>query len=372
MKERGNRFLKFFDRWVGPVVLWLIAFVRSERQPPAQMASVGLLKPAAIGDLVLVSALISDLRRWSPQLKIVLFVSSSNFEYAKLLQGVDHLVCLPMAQPMTAIKMIREYPVNLMIDFDSWPRITALLCALSRADWKLGFFTRKQFRHFAFDQTVEHSNEQHEIENYRSLLRSLNIPVGSPPQNLAQLKLDRTRRNQIAIHMYPGGTLSHLKEWPSQRWLELMMKIRQKAPSVHFVITGGPGDAARARRFLDRAERDLRDHCTICAGSSLKETIQDLVSCRALISVNTGIMHLGASLGVPTIGLHGPTNPKRWGPVGSPHQFVLSKHPGAACLNLGFEYDQSESVMLGIAVDDVQEALSKMIGPLETKEEITT
>lgn len=361
MRERGNPFLKFFDRWVGPLVIGVIAFLRSDRRPPAEITSIGLLKPAAIGDLILVSALISDLRRWNSKLKITLFVSGSNAELGKLLDGVDELVVLPMARPFAAVKLMRKHPVDLLLDCDSWPRITAILCALAPARWKMGFFTPGQYRHYAFDQSVEHSGDQHELDNYRRLLRALNIAATSSPQNFNRLQLDKAIRNQVAVHMFPGGTQSHLKEWPLNRWQELLLKLCQQDPEMRFILTGGPGDIGRAKNFLAASDPLLRDRCQVRAGVTLRQTMQDLSHSRALISVNTGIMHLAAALGVPCVALHGPTNPKRWGPVGPQHQSILSNHPKAGTLNLGFEYEDCEGVMSGISVDQVQASFLKLI-----------
>jgi heptosyltransferase I len=56
-----------------------------------------------------------------------------------------------------------------------------------------------------------------------------------------------------------------------------------------------------------------------------------------VVSVDTGIMHLAAALGVPVIGLHGPTSSKRWGPIGRNADAIDSPDPGAGYLYLGFE-----------------------------------
>ena len=52
------------------------------------------------------------------------------------------------------------------------------------------------------------------------------------------------------------------------------------------------------------------------------------------MSVNTGLTRLAGLLGVPTIGLHGPTNPKPWGPIGKTTAMVPRSAKGY--LNLNF------------------------------------
>ena len=81
----------------------------------------------------------------------------------------------------------------------------------------------------------------------------------------------------------------------------------------------------------------------------------------AVVSVNTGTMHLAALAGAPTVGLHGPTNPLRWGPVGR-HVRALLPHKGPyAYLNLGFEYPRPHTSCLdSLPVEDVVDALHSL------------
>ena len=72
-------------------------------------------------------------------------------------------------------------------------------------------------------------------------------------------------------------------------------------------------------------------------------------------------MHLAALAGAPTVGLHGPTNPLRWGPVGR-HVRALLPHKGPyAYLNLGFEYPRPFKPCLdSLPVEDVADALHSL------------
>jgi heptosyltransferase-3 len=80
-----------------------------------------------------------------------------------------------------------------------------------------------------------------------------------------------------------------------------------------------------------------------------------------VVSVNTGVMHLAATVGAPTIALNGPTSELRWGPVGRRAVSVNSALPGCGYLNLGFEYDQGRAdCMEGISVERVVETVQRL------------
>ncbi len=336
MRERGNPILRWFDSNVGPVLLALLAFRKWRRSRPTQIQTIGVLKPAALGDLILLSAVITDLKKWRADSRVILFVSASNAELGHLLADVDEVVELSMTRPWQAVRVLRQYALDILIDADAWPRISALLVALSRATWRLGFKTAGQRRHFAYDQTVEHRGDVHEIENYRSLLRALQIPAGLPPQNFAHLRLSPPAEPWIALHLWPGGTQSHLKEWPETSWIELMVQLHKTDSRLRFLLTGGRADREKNEMLAARLPNEIRSRTTNLGGLSLRETMTQLLQCGCVVAVNSGIMHLAAALGVPTVGLHGPTNPRRWGPIGPSCAAVVSKTPGAGQLHLGF------------------------------------
>lgn len=375
--DRGNSKLRGLDQNLGPILLRLIQFFRwsaailtlgqtSGKKRPLAPHRIGIIKAAALGDTILVSAIISDLRKAFPSSEIFLFVGETNAALARLLAEVDKVQVLPLRQPLGAVKMLREARVDWMIDTDSWPRLPALWTALSKAKWTIGFKTAGQKRHYAFDQVVEHDPHLHELENLRALIRAMYVPAGSPPQDLPGLTVQALKRPGlqdfmdwktddliVALHLWPGGTRSEVKEWPAKNWLNLMAEIAMDQ-RWKFVLTGGPDDHARNTDFLDLWPPEQRERCFNGAGLKLEETVALLRETEALISVNTGILHLAAAIGKPVLGLHGPTNPKRWGPVGEKHISVLSSHKQAAVLNLGFEYpNDAERIMPALRVGQV-------------------
>jgi heptosyltransferase III len=130
-------------------------------------------------------------------------------------------------------------------------------------------------------------------------------------------------------------------------------------PQRRFVITGSPQDESRCQvlrqMFLDR---DIP--ASIMVGrNGLSEIAHLLLNSELLISVNTGIMHLGAILGTRTIALNGPTAIHRWGALGR-NAINLSPSDGSGgFLDLGFEYrGHLENVMDRISVAQVMNAIA--------------
>jgi heptosyltransferase III len=96
----------------------------------------------------------------------------------------DDLVVVPIMQPLAAIQQVRTHPVDLLIDTSQWPRIGAVVAALSGARWTIGFETEGHHRHFSYDVTVKHSPKVHELENFRALMGPLGTEVQAMPQSI--------------------------------------------------------------------------------------------------------------------------------------------------------------------------------------------
>jgi ADP-heptose:LPS heptosyltransferase len=324
-----------------------------------EIRSVALVKTAAIGDTVLLSALVSDLKAWKPDLRIVLFAGESNAFYGRLLTGVDRVVELKLTKIWHCIRLLRSESFDVTIDVDSWPRISAVFAVLSSTDCVVGFKTFGQYRHFAENIQVTHQDDQHEIENDRALLRALDIPVGAPPQDLGRPWVVTSAKKTITFHLWPGGTLSHLREWPESNWQKLASELIRDG----FVIqmSGAPSEREKNAAFIRSLSPSDQGSVQNLAGQSFEMTLESLRTSRLLVSVNTGIMHVGAAMGVPTLGLHGPTNPLRWGPLGARSRSLLSRTPGSAQLNLGFEYVDRIERMAGLDVGDVTSAAQALL-----------
>jgi len=111
------------------------------------------------------------------------------------------------------------------------------------------------------------------------------------------------------IGLIAGSENNPAKRWPVSHWRAIIDML----PNVRFSLFGTLSD----RRITDEIAADFPpDHVENLAGrTDLLAFGRALQACHLLISNDTGGMHLANALGVPIIGLFGPTNPVRTGPV---------------------------------------------------------
>lgn len=331
--RRGNYFLRALDRTLGvPIVLGLSLLKQRRVALSSEPRRIGILLSAAIGDSVLFQSVVSDIRQKYPETEITVFVGCSNYEYAKEYFGVN-VIALNITSPWDALRtLLQQECFDIWIDTGQWQRITSIYSFFVKANWKIGFQTPGQGRHFVFDSTVRHNANIHELENFRELARQIGVEHFTNPI------LSRTSsaiEGRIVIHVFAGGSKPYLKQWPESYWVETINVLQ--ARGKHIILTGLLGDQPIAERITQQTSDPSR--VEVVAGKlSLKETIQILSSAECVVSVNTGILHIAAALGVRTIGLSGPTSVKRWGPIGPQAVGIQSPRQCSPCLNLGFDY----------------------------------
>lgn len=330
------------DRWIGVPALAALGITRPLfRRQISPPATIGLLKTAAIGDTVLMTGVISDLRRAFPESSIVLFAGPSNSPIAPLIAGLSRTISISPTSPASAVRAIREAAPDVLLDFGSWPRIDALLAALSGASRVIGFSSPGQHRHYAFDVVVPHTRAKHEIDNYRSIVRPLGIESTSLPSlsipssaALPEALAGELARPSLIFHTCSGGVRRELKEWPIERWIELG---RLAGPRFQVLFTGSPAD----RAVIEQIAPLIPGSLDLSGRLSLAQTALLIHRSACVVSVNTGVAHISAALQAPTVVLDGATTPARWGALGPRVVSISTPPPAGGFLHLGWETPDS-------------------------------
>jgi heptosyltransferase-3 len=362
---RGSRLLQTIDRYVGIGLLFLLGLFRRKRAQPADPSTVMLVCVGAVGDLLLsAGSAIEPIRRRFPRARLVLLTSRTNKGLAAMLADCDAIETLPLANPLRALACINKYDADIIIDYAQWPRISAVLIALSNAKFTVGFRTSGQYRHYCYDLVVDHSAAVHEFENFCNLLIAVGVPRPCPPE-LAPSARAKARIDALGLppfivcHPWAAGTKHELREWPRSHWRALAEELAARGYDI--VFTGGPSDVETSRALLEELNVAPERVHNFAGALDLDETAALLASAHAVICVNTGIMHIAAALGVPLIALNGPTNPRRWGPLSEKAICLMPDTPDAGYLNLGFEYPRNaQNRMHLIEVGTVLDALTDL------------
>lgn len=365
LNERGNSKLKFMDKYIGiPFIFMLGLFRKKKKELRIRPRNIVIVMIAAIGDTILLSAVIKELKLLYPNVYITLVCSNGNIQAAKNLPQVDRMIKFDMANVLGSFFLLRKLPkFDLLFDFGTWAKFNALISFVIKAHFKVGFKRKSMYRHYIYDCITEHSDKLHELENYRNLVRTLGVPLHSldPEFKVSNenSKYLSSNKKYLIFHMFASGSHKEKKEWPRRLWSELAQRLIKEEYTI--ILTGGKEDREQAEAFVQFMGGY---QCFSIAGKvTLEETAAVIKEVGAIVTVNTGVMHLAAVMDAFIVAVHGPTSPERWGPV-SKKSVILT--PNIKCdqlLSLGFEKHQctlEDGCISTIQVDDVYRALKNM------------
>ncbi|MGH6670697.1 MAG: lipopolysaccharide heptosyltransferase II [Xanthobacteraceae bacterium] len=119
-------------------------------------------------------------------------------------------------------------------------------------------------------------------------------------------------RHGLAGHSRPAvalapGAVNPAKRWQAAAYASLCHTLL--ADGFDVWVLGGPNEKALARQIVgDSAARDLTNN-------DLREAILALAAASAAVSNDSGLLHVAAAMGTPTVGIFGPTSPWHWAPL---------------------------------------------------------
>jgi heptosyltransferase-2 len=111
-----------------------------------------------------------------------------------------------------------------------------------------------------------------------------------------------------AVVAFCPGAVGPGKRWPEDRYAQLARRLAQEGIDVW--VVGGPNEKVYATAIAGRGcyARDL-------TSGDLRNGIMQLAVADVVVSNDSGLLHVAASIGTPAVGLFGPTSPWHWAPL---------------------------------------------------------
>jgi len=127
-----------------------------------------------------------------------------------------------------------------------------------------------------------------------------------PAADVAAWRAAQNLGDAPAVALAPGSVGAH-KRWPY--YGEAAQALA--AAGFDVWVVGGPSEQALAAEIVTKGGAKVRD----LTGTDLRTAILALAAARLAISNDSGLMHVAAAIGTPTIGIFGPTSPWHWAPL---------------------------------------------------------
>jgi heptosyltransferase II len=148
---------------------------------------------------------------------------------------------------------------------------------------------------------------------------ALALPDGAPlppewpmPQLVVPAEESARWRQANSLGTNPAVALAPGSVGASKRWTYYPEAARLLAErGLDVWVVGGPGEKALAAEIVATSGAHVRD----LTGTDLRNGILAMAAADVAISNDSGLMHIAAALGTPTMGIFGPTSPYHWAPL---------------------------------------------------------
>ena len=291
---------------------------------------------------------------------------------------------------LSFLRWTRRKGIDTVVDFELFSRFTALLCGLSGADRRVGFYrfhNEGLYRGEMLTHRVAYNPHIHIAKNLIALVDALlaaapqvpysktligddqiKVEIAPPAETARQAVLERIRalvpfdpakQRLVLINPNASELLPH-RRWMPERYAELIDRILAAHADVVVLITGAPEERERAEALAAaHAPRSV----SFAGRSSLAELPALYAQAALMVSNDSGPAHFSAATGLPTIVLFGPETPKLYQPLGNSRAI----YAGLACSPCVTAHNHRRTActdnvcMRAIGVDEVYAAVAEVL-----------
>jgi lipopolysaccharide heptosyltransferase II len=364
---------------------------------PDNYCKILVVKLCCIGDVVFITPLIKALHNAFPEAKIGFLASRWIKDVVERIPFVDEIIFFdaPVYNRGLAARILetagiiaglrgKKYDLAVFGHRSSAFPLMAFLAGIKK---------RYGFKGTAMLTGSVHFDERlHETDRYLEILKLLNIrpeeketilsakesDLEKAEKLLAELKLDRSKKY---IGIFPGGgenpgTVMPIKRWYPEKYAELCNSLFDKK-GYSFIFMGDGRDKEVVKRVIGSVKNGVTAVDT-SGRTDIGGLCGLLKRCELVIGGDTGPLHMAAALGIPTLMIFGPSDPRLVAPRGSLHRFIWKAVQCSPCYTpvsvldrknrIGNEFvcrTGTHECIKEIQVDEVLDGALELLGELK-------
>ena len=275
-----------------------------------------------IGDFVRVHSVVKLLRAENPKRAVDMVSSTLCAPLADYMPGVRQVIIADLPRKRLGMAQQRELAAKLRENRYGQALVMSRKWKAALAPWLAGIPVRTGFiGEMRFELINDMRYGERELPRMIDQMGALALPAGSvPPKEwpLPELKVPAedvkrwrdarglTGEARPIVTLSPGA-VGEGKAWPPRHYTELARALTRDGMSVW--VLGGPNETPIANQIVAAGgARDL-------TSDDLRNAILALAAADLSITNDSGLMHVSAAIGTPTVAIFGPTSPWHWKPL---------------------------------------------------------
>ncbi|OQA02188.1 MAG: Lipopolysaccharide heptosyltransferase 1 [Planctomycetes bacterium ADurb.Bin401] len=341
-----------------------------------EIKKILIIKPSALGDIVLAMPAVCCLNENFPQAEIHWFVRPEFASIVKNHKCVDDIVIFDrkklgkwwcnfeaFKEFAGLIKKLRKSEYDLVFDFQGRFR-SAIFGWFSGCKKRIGIAGTQELTSIFYSQTIKQkAGSVHVVDLFLDMVEAAGAKRGkiefglkADTQAIADtekiLAENAIDKNNYAVFV-PGATVDE-KRWPEEYFAKLAQKINERFKCG--IV--GAGVKSESKIVENIKQKSGMPVLNLAGKTTILQLAALLAGARIAVSNDTGPAHIAAALGVPMVLIFGRTNPLRVGPYARPWTVAAVDGNNRSS---EVESDNAAHDIKNVSVDDVFEIICKQI-----------
>ena len=277
-----------------------------------------------IGDFVRCHSVVKLLRSEAPERPVDIVSSTLCAPLADYMPGIRQAIVADLPRRRLGVALQRQLADRLRENNYAQALVMSRKWKAALAPFMAGIPLRSGFAgEFRFGLINDVRWGERKLPRMIDRMGALALPQGArlpsewplpelkvPPDEVARWRATRgLAADARPIVTLAPGAVGAGKAWPAGYYAELARSLVADGASIW--ILGGPSETPLAKQIADAAGGRVRD----LTGADLHNAILAMAAADAAVTNDSGLMHVSAAIGTPTIAIFGPTSPWHWKPL---------------------------------------------------------
>ena len=282
--------------------------------------SILIVGPAWVGDMVMAQSLFIRLRQQDPNCRIDVLAPSWSLPLLARMPEVHRAIELSLTHGQLGLMSRRRLGHSLRKEaYDRaivLPRSfkAALIPWFARARQRSGFLGEMRFGLLNDIRPLDKSTLTQTVQRFVALGEPTDAT--QPPATPApQLQLDLQNQRRLLEHfslaaeapllaLLPGAEYGPAKQWPAAHYAQLAERLANRGWRV--VIIGSQKDRETGESICRQSRAEILN---LCGQTELVDAIDLIAACDAVVTNDSGLMHIAAAVNTPLLALYGSSSP---------------------------------------------------------------
>lgn len=383
----------FIDRVIGvPLVFLLNSLTRmlglilrrnhDLSEPPKEIV---VAKIVGMGSILHSGVLCRALKKTYPKSHITYITSHDNTTLISRMKYVDAFVTINdnnvikmIASTCLVVLKLWKIRPDLYFDLELYSSWSSILATLSFAKNRYGFFRKSAlFKSGLHTHLLFFNTAQYIGDIYLMLGRAAGAAGNENVEDIIQLKNEdyeeckklliknSLKEKPFFIININASDMLLERRWPNEKWKFIIETLAKIWPEFSYLFVGSPAEQPFVSAVVDMLNQDAKAKTINIAGQiSIGGYFACIRQAKAMITCDSGPMHIAISLATPTLSLWGPGHPDHYAIKTQHHRFIYQQIYCSPCL---YHADTppcngDNQCMKRIDTSTVLSELSKLIG----------